>query len=152
METQLTLSMGGFPPLSARGCTQTLTSPPAHFVRTIEGQLICLGPKIKKYVSVIEGSDVNVLSTDNLMIPGTELEVGCIQHLWQRVKGGPFTLSRTPIADSLCFMGQVLDAYEAPEEGFVSYRPLLKMALKSYTLSTDEWGLKTKWRMELEEV
>lgn len=156
VETELTLSIGGFPPLSARGCTQTLSLPEAKFARTLCGRLICTGPRTQKYKTIIEGSDKRVLTTDSFITPGIEIEVGCIQRVWQRVLKGPFKLSRDFVPHSLYFESEgckgPLSTCYAPQEGFVSYRPHLKMALSSCRLFTDEWNLTTKWSIELEEI
>lgn len=156
METELTLSLGGFPPLSARGCTQTLSLQEAKFARTLCGRLICTGPRVQKYKTLIEGSDQRVLATDSFITPGIEIELGCIQRVWQKVLKGSFKLSRDFVPHSLYFESvghkESLPSCYAPEDGFVSYRPRLKMALSSCRLFTDEWTMKTKWSIELEEI
>jgi hypothetical protein len=38
------------------------------------------------------------------------------------------------------------------EDVFVSYRPWLDMRVVTFSLSTNEWGLKAGWRLELEEI
>ena len=58
-ETALEFSIGGLPPLSARGCIQTLSAIPLGGLhRTINGALIFTGDtKARKYRSTIRGKD-----------------------------------------------------------------------------------------------
>ena len=164
METDLILSKGGLPPFSARGCTQTLSSVNlGAFHRTITNKLVYLGKPEKKFKSTIKCQDLFSLATDDLF-PGVILEVGCIQRLWQKIAGSVCALERFPRDGSLLVMnedqspmedydlnGQTLH-FKKSEKGFVSYKPLLTMQVKSYILTTDEWGLKGEWHLDLEEV
>lgn len=172
MQTELTLSLGGFPPLSARGCVQDLR-PVAQgaFRRTINGDLLFVGVgRDHKYRSTIRCSDQAPLAT---MPVGAEVTVGCIQQLCQKVssKGEPTTvlLERTPREHSLMiiddqrqmFTDFVLDPKDNEtvlrlgphsRDLYVFYHPLLRMRLVSFTLTTDEWQNKTGWTLELEEI
>lgn len=164
METELILTRGGFPPLSARGCSQEL-SPIAlgQFHRTINGNLVFLGVQGKKYRSLITCRDQTAFASDDLY-PGLELEVSCIQRLWQKALGNHLILERDPV------MGSVLatDVQRQPVEiiehknrevtvsssqgSYVGYRPILKMRVISYALTTHEWQKLGGWRLELEEI
>ncbi|WP_032112224.1 hypothetical protein [Candidatus Paracaedibacter symbiosus] len=164
METTLVLSRGGLPPMSARGCIQELTPiTQGQFKRTVNGDLIFMGMQGKKYKTTISCQDTTVLATDGL-IPGAIIEVSCIQVLWQKVVGGKAALERPPVLGSIT----VVDENKNPvqlircEEGnievatteiaYVCYRPILAMRIISYTLKTNEWGVKSGWSLELEEV
>lgn len=164
METTLILSRGGLPPLSARGCQQELISlSQGQFKRTINGDLIFIGVQKKKYKTIISCQDVAVIATDDLT-PGTILDVSCIQPLWQKVSGGKVRLERMPVIGSLTVMdmekrpveilrleGRSIDI-ATTDVAYISYRPLLTMQLISYSLKMDEWGGKSGWVIELEEV
>ncbi len=164
METELVISRSGFPPLSARGCMQELV-PLAlgQFRRTVNGDLVFLGTQGKKYKSTISCEDKTIIATDNLDIGGI-VDVSCIQRLWQRCERNRVTLDRLPAEGSV----YVIDRQHSPlsiisidgrdifidsdQPCFVSYRPLLTMRIVRYVLKTDEWGIKTGWQMDLEEV
>jgi hypothetical protein len=164
MESELILSQGGLPPLSARGCVQELTLLSlGQFRRTVNGELVFLGLNHKKYRSVIICEDQAVLATDDLL-PGTELEVHCIQRLWQKSDSWQLVLEREPVQGSVFAVDQakqpVLVVRENGKEvtleneglAYVCYRPKLRMRVLHYALKTNEWGLKTSWRLELEEI
>lgn len=164
METELVISRSGLPPLSARGCIQELVPlAMGQFRRTINGDLVFLGTNGKKYKSTISCEDKTVVATDGLAI-GTIVEVSCIQRLWQQCNGGKVFLDRMPAERSIhvidqkhnpvsivCYDGREL-TIGTEQPCFVSYRPLLTMRITRYVLKTDEWGVKTGWQMELEEV
>lgn len=162
METELTLSRGGLPPFSARGCTQTLSLVSlGAYHRTIANKLVYLGKPEKKFKSVIQCQDMTSLATDGLW-PGTVVEVGCIQRLCQKILGDVCVLERparpesvqvTLVGDNCAYeyKDQTI-FFKEQQEGFVSYRPILRMQVKNYTLTTDEWGVKVGWQLDLEEV
>lgn len=164
METELVISRSGFPPFSARGCVQELI-PVAmgQFRRTVNGDLVFLGTNGKKYKSVISCEDKTVVATDGLFV-GMIVDVSCIQRLWQRCQGWQVSLERMPADGSIhaidehhnplpviCFDGRDITV-GTDKPCFVSYRPLLTMRIIRYVLKTDEWGVKTGWQLELEEV
>lgn len=167
METELVISHGGLPPLSARGCEQELTPLSlGQFRRTINGDLIFTGVRGKRYKSIITCRDKTVLATNDLE-PGTVVSIQCIQRLWQKVQGSNATLERHPVVESICVIDEqkrsislrrldnrevVLDVDHAEKISFISYRPTLEMRVIRYSLLTNEWGGKTGWRLELEEV
>lgn len=164
METELVISHAGFPPLSARGCTQELI-PLAlgQFRRTVNGDLVFLGVQGKKYRSTIACQDKVSFACDELL-PGMVLDVHCIQRLWQKIEGPQVVLDRLPVEDSLCAVTESRDplriicyngreiTLDNQETGYVSYRPILKMRVIRFGLTTDEWNGNNGWRLELEEV
>src|SRR5438046_2382455 len=111
MESELILSIGGLPPLSARGCTQELTPIQQNlFRRTINGSLIYLGQKTQqRYRSLITCHDQSVLATEGLW-PGQRLRMGCIQRLWQKAMGAEVLLEREAIEASII----AVDARQKP--------------------------------------
>jgi hypothetical protein len=169
METELILSVGGFPPLSARGCIQQIIPlEQGKLRRTINGELIYIGSPISKYRSIIYCTDKASLATEGLN-PGAPVQVGCIQRLWQKVMpdpdNKPIMLERSPVEGSV----SAIDGKQNPLEiqsvnnqeiqlkdrqviCFVSYRPWLNMRTVRYNLQTNEWGLKAGWQLELEEI
>jgi hypothetical protein len=168
MESELIMSRGGFPPLSARGCVQHLMPVEAGILRrTINGKLLYIGkPLTHKYRSVISCEDKAALALEGFW-RGSELRVGCIQRLWQKVMGQQIiTLERDPVEGSVFAVTSkqqkreiqeirgrnIVFAEAALEESFVSYRPWLDMRVVSFSLMTNEWGLKAGWRLELEEI
>jgi hypothetical protein len=134
-----------------------------QFRRTVNGDLVFLGTNGKKYKSTISCEDKTVVATDRLDIGGI-VDVSCIQRLWQRCEGNRITLDRLPADGSVHAIDEYhnslpiihIDGQEitvdSPQPCFVSYRPLLTMRIIRYVLKTDEWGVKTGWQMELEEV
>lgn len=164
METELVISGSGFPPLSARGCIQELVPiAMGQFRRTVNGDLVFLGTNGKKYKTSISCEDKSVIATDGLDV-GSIVDVSCIQRLWQRCNGEKVELDRIPVAGSIhvldekhnplpiiCYDRQEL-TIATQQPCYVSYRPILTMRIVRYFLKTDEWGVKTGWQMELEEV
>jgi hypothetical protein len=163
MESELVLSRGGLPPLSARGCTQEL-SPISlgNFQRTVNGDLIFLGVKGMKYRSLISCEDQTVFASDDLY-PGMELEVSCIQLLWQESTQSRVMLERDPVPGSVMALDKdrqpipILEQNNreitlAAEPCFICYRPLLKMRVISFGLVTNEWQKSNRWKLELEEI
>ncbi len=169
METELILSVGGFPPLSARGCIQQIIPlEQGKLRRTINGELIYVGKPISKYRSIIYCTDKTSLSTEGLN-PGAPIQVGCIQRLWQKVMpdsgNNPILLERPPVEGSVTVIdekqkslkiqsvnNQEVQLKDRDSVCFVSYRPWLNMRTVRYNLQTNEWGLKAGWQLELEEI
>ena len=167
MESELILSRGGFPPLSARGCIQQLMPVEAGALqRTINGVLIYTGkPVAHKYRSVISCEDKASLALEGFW-RGSEVRVGCIQRLWQKIAGEEICLERDPVMGSVFAITakqqerevqevtgrKVIFSQNNSEEAFVSYRPWLDMRVVTFSLQTNEWGLKAGWRLELEEI
>ncbi|MDP2193161.1 MAG: hypothetical protein Q8K36_01350 [Alphaproteobacteria bacterium] len=167
METVLTLSIGGMPPLSARGCIQTLTPIQlGKMARNVAGDLIHLGPRMLKYKSTIQAQDKSVIALNNCA-PGTPVRVGCIQRLWEKMEGTTHNLSRDFVEGSLVMMTQdqqavafgkrdktVIVEGDLPPHAniFISYRPYLDMRISDFSLKTDEWAIKSEWLLNLEEI
>lgn len=169
METELILSVGGFPPLSARGCQQDLIPVlQGSLRRTINGELVMVGSQDLKYKSTIKCSDKTSLATDGLY-PGCEVMVGCIQRLWQKVTENkdnePMILERYPVKGSVVVMdenqkeieiaaldGKRIQLQDRSNTYYISYRPWLNMRAITYSLNTDEWGIKGGWSLEVEEI
>jgi hypothetical protein len=169
MQTELTLSLGGLPPLSARGCVQELTSvPQGEFKRSLNGELIFVGNPQHKYKTTLHCSDQSVMATNGLAI-GAEVVVGCIQALCHKIppsdKAVSLTLERTPVPGTLAVVTENGDVFEAftsqglhvtvdpsKKELFVYYQPLLTMRVVSFSLKTEEWPQKVAWVLDLEEI
>lgn len=167
MESVLIINRVGFPPLSARGCVQYLMLIEAGALRrTINGKLIYTGKQTThKYRSIITCEDKTSLAFEGVW-RGSELRVGCIQRIWQKVSGEQINLERDPIEGSIFAMTSQQQEREVIEVNgrtvvlagrsvdgcFVSYRPWLNMLVVQFSLMTNEWGLKSSWRLELEEI
>lgn len=168
METQLRLSVGGFPPFSARGCVQELfLISDGRFSRTVNGELLYLGGSYEggghKYKTVITCQDKAPLASEGL-VRGLEVDVECLQRLTQKVSGKSVVLERDPVGGSLEIIKKDLSCvgiyvqkdrnivFVENIEGFVTYRPRLKMRVVSFSLSSQEWDMKSQWRLEMEEI
>jgi hypothetical protein len=165
MESELILSQGGLPPLSARGCIQELMPVESGVLRrTIDGRLIYAGhSNAHKYRSIIWCEDKASLALEGLW-RGSLLRVGCIQRLWQKALGASVTLERDPVEGSVFavtprhekvvvqeIVGRKI-VLENGGEAFVSYCPWLEMRVVNFSLTTSEWELKAGWKLVLEEV
>lgn len=165
-ESDLKLSCGGFPPWSARGCTQVLQPiPTGELRRTVNGQLVYTGLKnCQKYQSLIQCQDKSAIALDGVWT-GHEVEVSCIQRLSQKVSGQIGLLDRAPVPGTVRAVDEdgnpiriedVEDTrirFAAPaRSAFISYCPLLRMRVVDFGYDTDEWGLKSGWRLKLEEI
>lgn len=163
-ETCLTLSMGGLPPFSARGCIQVLAPiESAEVHRTINGELVTTVSKLHhKYKSTIKSQDKLPIAMDSLW-KGQDVELGCMQRLWEKSDGNTVALSRRPVSGSVVAISQDRLAVEVLQvEGqkvtlagpaFVGYRPLLVMKITDFGYETEEWGEgNVSWFLKLEEV
>lgn len=168
METVLTLSLGGFPPLSARGCEQVLKPIQlGHMQRTINGELVHLGPQALKYQSVIKAKDRTVLALNGLC-PGVVVKVGCVQPLWERIEDtrDAYHLMRDAVEASIAVIDSEQNAVAFSKEGniiyvedeakgreiFVTYRPELTMRVLDFLIKTNEWTFESSWELALEEI
>ena len=169
METLLTFSVGGLPPFSARGCIQTLKPIQlGKMARTVNGELLHLGPKSLKYRSIIEAKDKSVLAVSDFS-PGAHVRVGCLQCLWEKVQGRDHIMSREAVLGSVSVIDSkknitpfsqdgmqiMIDSYDNLSdrgECFVTYRPYLDMRVTDFTLKTKEWSLESEWILYLEEI
>ncbi|MDR1910309.1 MAG: hypothetical protein LBQ26_00500, partial [Holosporales bacterium] len=119
-DTELILSIAGFPPYSGRGCFQQLMPiQEAMFRRTINGALTYINvEEHQKYRSVIRGRDVSSPAFDTFWV-GTQMTVGCIHRLWQRLNKGEtqLTLIRPPVEHSICVVDRAGHAVPFSAEG-----------------------------------
>lgn len=165
-ETDLTLEIVGkgnaLTPLSARECIQTLSPIPQGILRrTINGVLVCVSNGgHRKFHSTISCKDKSSPAFESLW-KGTVVRVHCLQFLTQAVPRGTTHLQlereeeEIHLYDASGNDWAVGDERSVPEDfpgGFVTYRPCLTMMVTSYTLETDEWGLRVGWTLALEEV
>lgn len=168
MESELTINIGGLPPFSARGCEQILIPiTQGEFHRNINGELIYLGEDTHtKYKSVIKCSDKAAIATNGLY-RGREIELGCIQRLWQKFEEDQrdIRLDKIPVEATIFaydqnnkeitithHQGKNVRLQAHHPKGYICYRPLLNMRVVQYSLSTNEWGVKVGWEMECEEI
>jgi len=168
METLLTLTVGGLPPLCARGCEQVLKPITlGQMVRTINGELVHTGPSILKYQSLIQAKDKTVLACNGLY-PGVIVRVGCIQPLWEKIVSPqkPHLLSREPVEGSLIVIDEsqtalsfyyrdghvILDEKPKTGSAYLCYRPYLTMRVTDFLIKTNEWTFESSWELNLEEI
>lgn len=169
METELIIEGCNFPPLSARGCSQELSIvDQGSFRRSVNGDLVYLGPSTHKYKSVITCEDKVTLVNEGILVRGMVVRIGCLQRLWQQGILGKITLERPYVAGSIVAMDSSQRSVEIVlidpntieishqvvenEPIFISYRPWLSMRVVALKLYTNEWGLKAGWQLELEEI
>lgn len=172
-ETTLSFSIGGLPPLSARGCKQSLfPCLLGDLRRTINGKLVFTGDgERRKYASTILGKDKAPPALEGLW-PGQEIIVNCLSPLTQKIEGNgettSYALERPLVAGSLqafthdkqqliidSISEQKVILKEAVKEkmiAYLSYRPRLTMAVVSFSQETDEWALINGWTLKLEEI
>ena len=163
-ETDIVLSLGGFPPLSARNCQQTLEPiKRGHLKRTIKGDLVYLGRDTHhKYQSVIKCEDKEAPVLENVW-KGQDVHVACIQRLWQRAYDTTVILDRLPRERSIIVLsnhepilpqhleGSTITLPHA-DECIVGYQPLLNMKLVDFHLYYNEWHETGGWPLNLVEV
>ena len=167
-ETNLILGISGLPPESARNCVQEL-SPIANgeFKKSVNGELMFIETsERRKYKSVISCSDVNTPIIDKLWI-GSQINVGCIQNLWQVIFPGEtkIKLIRPAVARSVSALNnfgekipfklednELILYQESNEKIFVCFRPWLTMLITNFSLKTNEWDMEGGWKLELEEI
>ena len=139
--TLLVISGPGMPTYAARGLTQTLDPIDASsaVARTVNGGLINLSPsQMQKYRSTISCTDQETPALDGVW-PGQVLTVDCVSELGYLTAGG--SPDRTVVTGSSRTRGV-----------WTWYRPQLAMMVISYTTSTDEYGARIGWQLDLEEV
>jgi len=169
-ETDLTLEIIGkghsLTPFSSLECTQTLSPIPQGILRrTINGTLVCVGNGgHRKFQSKITCKDKSAPALEGVW-KGTLLRVGCIQSITQIVSRSMerIQLEREPLGVHLYEKVGKAWSIEAAQNqwvsiprdfpgGFITYRPVLLMMVKDYSLEIDEWGLTVGWGVEVEEV
>lgn len=165
---EIVLGIAGLPQERAKKCVQELF-PIANgeFKKSISGSLVFLETSNRqKYRSVISCSDLFFPIIDKLWI-GTQINVGCIQNLWQVVYPGEteIELNRSAIASSINvtdYLGEdvpfsvsgnritLKKSYD--QKVFVSFRPWLTMIVTNFSMKTNEWAMECGWRLESEEI
>ena len=168
METLLTISGVGLPPMSARGCKQELIPlPNGEFRKTVNGALVFVKTsEYQRYQTTIKCSDMNCPAVGNIWI-GSKVEIGCIQSIWQNADSSEkiIYLSRTPVKGSVIVINSNNKLIRHTVEGsavhileeisgqiFISFRPILEMLITDFRVETNEWELKTSWILCAEEV
>lgn len=169
-ESDLKIRGVGFPPLSCRDATQTLT-PIRHgeMRRSVNGELCYVGTnRHHKYQSRIVCSDQNLPGIQQVWV-GSTVEVECISPLWESFLLGDEEidrkLSRPLVAGSLVVKYadntpvdfQWNDGVLTLPEGdgktvMVCYRPCLKMRITFFDFKESEWQEKREWQLALEEI
>lgn len=162
-ESCLKMSIGGLPPFSARGCVQSLVPiETADVHRSVNGELVTTVSKNHhKYKTTIKSQDKLPIAMDSLWI-GQDVELGCIQRLWQKSEGLHLRLARPAVAGSIVALNQdrqpvvvlQVEGQDVTLEavGFVGYRPKLAMKIVDFGYETQEWGQgHTSWFIKLEE-
>lgn len=172
-ESLLKLSIGGFPPFSARGCTQTLkVAPLGELRRCLNGRLHYIGGDADyKYISQVQGKDKMPPAFEALS-RGTTVSVECLSPLTQKIKGDGkkvcYNLKRPAVPQSaLAYSVERLElpiAREAKQqiqlkiplaqhaEAYITYRPNLIMKVQDFSYDVDEWENQCRWYLDLEEV
>lgn len=163
-ETYLTLSIGGLPPYSSRGCRQTLAPiKSAEVHRTVNGELVTTVSELHhKYKTIIKGQDKLPVALDNLW-KGQDIIVGCMQFLWQKTEDLIVELKRAPVAGSVIAINEhrrpvtIVGIREKKitleQPAYVGYRPILNMKIIDFGYETEEWGEGIiSWYLKLEEV
>lgn len=142
-DTLLTISSFGNMIYQARGLTQTLEpiGAASQLERTINGVLVDLSaPQFRKYQSKITvGDEVEHPPLDNIW-PGQEVIVQCAIQLVY-----PVGRSGSPLRPAV-------SGSTFTENGFVFYRPVLTMRVRSFEQHLDEWKRQVGWTLDLEEV
>ena len=153
-------------PFSARECRQTLTTiPQAVFRRTVNGELKCVNSAgHKKFQSTIQCKDRAPPAFDGAW-KGVTLKVNCIQYVTHIVpaesvsiqvdrEGVDHTLfdNKGKIWSATPTQNRWVSIQPSFPGGFLTYKPILMMMIKSYTLETDEWGLTVGWTLDLDEI
>lgn len=168
MQTELKLGACGFPPMSARNCSQELFPlAPGRFYRDINGKLVFIDDRLgSKYKTVITGKDENAPALSGISV-GSVMSVGCIQYIWKKVPKYELTvrLERPVVEGSVIAVNDaneyldflVTDGAEVrlsanPDGCYVGFRPWLTMVVLDFSLETDEWGICSKWKLVMEEV
>jgi hypothetical protein len=163
METEVTFCVGAMPPFSSKNIKQTLIPVEVpKMSRTLTGDLVLLAPYTLKYKSTLSGNDRLSFLSDAL-VPGTVVHVSCVVPLTQKLENGKATLSKQPVQGKIAILKpdgssdkpvSVTNKTVTSDSptGVVVYNPILKMMVKGYKLSFDEWQAGLQWEIELEEV
>jgi hypothetical protein len=142
-DTVLVLSGMGIAPFSCRGAQQTLEpiDAAANLRRTINGTLVDLSvSEFRKYKTSISCSDQLPPALDGVF-PGAVLIVDCITELSYE--------NTSPTSSPL---REAVSGSERTEGDFTFYRPRLITRVAALSYTTDEYGAKVDWQLDLEEV
>jgi hypothetical protein len=168
-ETELQISRVGFPPFSARNCQQQLIAiRSGDFHRTVNGRLCYFGRDTHhKFQSVIVCEDQSAFAFDQFWC-GVEVDVSCIQRLWQNVtvSQAGVQLMRPAVAETVLVRdlnhkalsfrqtapsSLTINASES-SKALIGFCPQLKMRVTHFRFTTHEWTGKSSWALELEEI
>lgn len=165
---EIVLGISGLPQERAKKCVQELF-PIANgeFKKSINGNLLFVETSDRqKYRSVISCSDLFSPVIDKIWI-GTQINVGCIQNLWQVIYPGETELNliRPAVIDSINVIdrlgkevqhlvsgNQVILKKPSDKKTFVSFRPWLTMMVTNFSMKTNEWAMECGWKLESEEI
>ena len=165
---EIILGISGLPQERAKNCVQELI-PIANgeLKKSINGDLLFIETSSRQtYRSVISCCDLFSPIIDKVWI-GTQLNVGCIQNLWQAIYPGEtaIDLVRPAVAGSInvvnC-LGQrvpfsvsenrITLKKSSDQKIFVSFRPWLTMIVTNFSMKTNEWEMECGWRLESDEI
>ena len=165
---EIILGIPGLPQERAKKCVQELF-PIANgeFKKSINGNLLFVETSDRQtYRSVISCGDLFSPIIDKIWI-GTQINVGCIQNLWQVIYPGEteVDLIRPAVADSISVIDHVgqnvsysvvgnrIELKKSSDQKiFVSFRPWLTMIVTNFSMKTNEWAMECGWRLESEEI
>ena len=165
---EIILGISGLPQERAKKCVQELF-PIANgdFKKSINGNLLFVETSNRqKYRSIISCSDSLSPIIDKIWI-GSQINIGCIQNLWQIIRPGETILDliRPAVSDSIRVidkLGQnvpysvsgkrILLKKSSPQKTFVSFRPWLTMLVTNFSMKTNEWEMESGWKLESEEI
>ncbi len=165
---EILLGISGLPQERARNCVQELTPiANGNFKKSVNGNLLFLETSQRqKYRSVIFCSDSQSPIIDKIWI-GSQINVGCIQSLWQIIRPGETILDliRPAVSDSIHVINtlgenvmhsisgnRILLKKSSPQKTFVSFRPWLTMLVTNFSMKTNEWKMESGWELESEEI
>ena len=165
---EIILGIAGLPQERARNCTQELIPiANGNFKKSINGNLLFVETsKRQKYRSIISCSDSLSPIIDKIWI-GSQINIGCIQNLWQVIRPGETILDliRPAVFDSIRVidkLGQnvpysisgkrILLKKSSLQKTFVSFRPWLTMLVTNFSMKTNEWEMESGWKLESEEI
>lgn len=165
---EIILGIAGLPQERARNCVQELLPiANGNFKKSVNGNLLFVETsKRQKYRSVISCSDSLSPIIDKIWI-GSQINVGCIQNLWQIIRPGETILDliRPAVSESIHVvnnLGQtvhysvsgkrILLKKSSDQKTFVSFRPWLTMLVTNFSMKTNEWEMESGWKLESEEI
>ena len=165
---EIILGISGLPQEQARNCVQELMPiANGNFKKSINGNLLFLETsKRQKYRSIIFCSDSQSPIIDKIWI-GSQINVGCIQNLWQIIHPGetisdlirPAVYNSIRVIDNLgqnvpySISGNRIHLKRpSTQKIFVSFRPWLTMLVTNFSMKTNEWEMESGWKLESEEI